>query len=50
MLAACAGGFVGFITIVGASGAPQEAAGAAIGCLIVIVPYVFARSIDEIIR
>ena len=30
----------------GATGAPQEAAGAAIACAIVVVPYVFTRAIE----
>jgi hypothetical protein len=41
---------VGFVTIASASGAPQQAAGAAMACLIAIVPYVFARSIQELFR
>ena len=31
----------------GASGAPQEAAGAAMACAAVVVPYVFLRALDE---
>jgi hypothetical protein len=50
MLAAVAGGLFGFFTVSTATGAPQEAAGAAIACLIVIAPYVFARGIDAITR
>lgn len=44
------GGFVGFVSIASASGAPQEAAGAAIACLIVIGPYVFTRGIEGLLR
>ncbi len=40
----------GLLTITTASGAPQEAAGAGIACFIAIVPYVFARGVDEISR
>jgi len=50
MVGAGFGGFVAFVTIVSASGPPQEAAGAAMGCVIAIVPYVFARSIQELFR
>ena len=46
---AVGGAFVGFVTIASASGAPQQAAGAAIGCLIVIAPYVFARAMQELL-
>jgi hypothetical protein len=47
---AALGAFVGYVAIASASGAPQEAAGAAIGCLTVIAPYVFARSVQELLR
>lgn len=50
LLGAVGGGFVGYMSVVMASGAPQEAAGAAIGCLIAVVPYVFARAVDELTR
>lgn len=50
LVGAGAGGFVGFVTIASASGAPQQAAGAAMARLIAIVPYVFARSIQELFR
>jgi hypothetical protein len=50
LIGALAGGFVGYVAIGAATGAPQEAAGAAMGCLIAMVPYVFARSIHEILR
>ena len=38
--------FVLLFAIVGANGAPQEAAGAAIAAAIVIIPYVFTRAIE----
>jgi hypothetical protein len=44
------GGFVGYVTIATASGAPQQAAGAAMACLIVIAPYVLARAIEGVLR
>ncbi len=50
LLAAVLGGLIGVAGVAGASGAPQEAAAAGIGLLIVVAPYVFARSVDEIIR
>ena len=42
--------FIAFAGIVGANGAPQEAAAAAIACFICIAPYVLARTSDELIR
>jgi hypothetical protein len=50
LLAVPLGGFIGFVSIASANGAPQEAAGAAIALLVVIAPYVFARAVDELIR
>lgn len=50
MLGALLGGFIGIGGALLASGAPQEAAAAGIGCLVAMVPYVFARSIDELTR
>ncbi len=50
ILAGVGAGAIGFLTIATATGAPQEAAGAAIACLIAIVPYVVARGIDELTR
>ena len=50
MLAALVGGAIGILGSLMANGAPQEAAAAAIGCLIVIGPYVFARGIDKVTR
>jgi hypothetical protein len=38
--------FVLLFAIIGANGAPQEAAGAAIAVAIVIIPYVFTRAIE----
>jgi predicted nucleic acid-binding Zn ribbon protein len=42
--------FIAYVGIVGANGAPQEAAAAGIACFICIAPYVLARTIDELIR
>src|SRR5690348_8096012 len=50
LLASIAGGLVGFGGVAAANGAPQEAAAAAIGCLVVIAPYVFARGIEALTR
>lgn len=50
ILAAVCAYVVGFLMITTATGAPQEAAGAAIACLIAIVPYVIARGIDALTR
>lgn len=49
-LSAAFGGFVGVTGVIAANGAPQEAAAAAMGCLLAIVPYVLARSADELTR
>ena len=43
MLATCLAGALLFFTFVGANGAPQEAAGAAIAVAICVIPYVFTR-------
>jgi hypothetical protein len=48
LLAACVSAFVFAAAIVGAKGAPQEAAGAAIALCIVVIPYVFTRAIEGI--
>lgn len=48
MLCSLAGGSIGVLGFVAASGAPQEAAATAFGCLMVIAPYAFARAIQEI--
>jgi hypothetical protein len=50
LIAALLGAGVGFLGFAAANGAPQEAAAAAAGCLVVIAPYVFARAIDELLR
>jgi hypothetical protein len=50
LIGAIIGGLIGIGGVAMAQGAPQEAAAAAIGCLTVIVPYVFARAIDELTR
>jgi hypothetical protein len=50
LLGALLGAGVGVLGFAAASGAPQEAAAAAAGCLMVIAPYVFARAIDELLR
>ena len=42
------GGIFGVIGILAANGAPQEAAAAAMGCLMAIAPYVLARAVDEL--
>jgi hypothetical protein len=50
LLTSLLGGLFGFVGMLAANGAPQEAAAAAIGCLIVIAPYVLARAVDELTR
>jgi hypothetical protein len=50
ILCTMVGVVIGIGGVAAASGAPQEAAAAAIGCLIVVAPYVFARGVDELIR
>lgn len=50
LLAAIGGGLIGLIGVTLAKSAPQEASAAAIGCLIVIAPYVVARGIQELTR
>jgi DNA-binding transcriptional LysR family regulator len=44
---AVVGGVLAFGGIVTATGAPQQAAAASMGCVIAIVPYVFARAVSE---
>ena len=44
------GGLLIFITLGSAKGAPQEAAGAAIGLSFAIIPYCLARAVSEIQR
>jgi hypothetical protein len=50
LLASLLGSAIGIGGSFAMNGAPQQAAIAAIGCLIVIAPYVFARAIDELSR
>lgn len=50
LLAGLAGGAIGLLGVFAASGAPQEAAAAAIGCLIAIAPYTFARAIHALLE
>jgi hypothetical protein len=50
LLASLIGGFIGIVGSLLARSAPQEAAAAAIGCIIVIAPYAFARAMDELTR
>jgi hypothetical protein len=40
-------GLVLYITVTSSEGAPQEAAGAAVACAIVIIPYIFARAFEK---
>jgi hypothetical protein len=47
-LAALAGGAIVFVGVSAARGAPQEAAAAAIGIALAVIPYVFARAIGGI--
>jgi sugar phosphate permease len=44
------GGLMIFATLASAKGAPQEAAGAAIGLSFAIIPYCIARAVSEIRR
>jgi hypothetical protein len=44
------GGLTAFGGMAAANGAPQEAAAAAMGCALAVVPYVFARAIDELTK
>jgi hypothetical protein len=50
MLSAIVGGLIGGAGVIFAKSAPQEASAAAIGCLIVIAPYTFARAVTELSR
>lgn len=36
------------LVLMGANGAPQEAAGAAIACAAAVIPYVLARAVDAL--
>lgn len=46
MIGSAIGGFFLWFTLSSATGAPQEAAGAAIAVAFGVLPYVFARSIE----
>ncbi len=50
LLGALLGGGVLTIGVLGASGAPQEAAAAAIAACCAIVPYCIARALSELTR
>ncbi len=47
LIACCLAAIVLFLSI-GAQGAPQQGAGAALAAAIVIIPYVFSRAISEL--
>ena len=42
-------GGIMYFTLTASSGAPQEAAGAAMACAFVIIPYVLARAFEKIL-
>jgi hypothetical protein len=46
LLSATIGGLVVLLGVGGAHGAPQEAAAAAIGLALAVIPYVFTRSVQ----
>src|SRR5262245_2015770 len=48
MIGALLAGVVLVLTVTGANGAPQEAAGAAIAIGLAVIPYVFARSVEKL--
>ena len=50
LLGAIGGTLIGIGGAVVSTGAPQQAAAAGIGCLVVIAPYVLARAVDELTR
>lgn len=50
LLAQLAAGAILLLTVLGAKGAPQEAAGAAMAAVVSIAPYCFARAVDELGR
>lgn len=50
MMCTLASGLVILFTMSGAHSAPQEAAGYAMACALSIVPYVFARAGESIIK
>ena len=49
-LASAVGLFILFATLSSASGAPQEAAGAAIAVACVAIPHVFTRAMEGVTR
>lgn len=49
ILACLLSGVVLFYTIIDSEGAPQQAAGAAISCALVIIPYVLARAFEKLL-
>lgn len=48
VLGCVVGGFVALVGVGGATGAPQEAAAAAIGVACAVIPYCLARAVSEI--
>ena len=44
------GALVFMVTMVGAKSAPQEAAGAGMALALAVIPYVFARACQELLR
>jgi ammonia channel protein AmtB len=44
------GALVGLVGVLGANGAPQEAAAAAIGVACAVIPYCLARAVSELLR
>jgi hypothetical protein len=48
ILACIIAGFALIATIFDSSGAPQQAAGAAIAAAVAIIPYVFSRAVTEL--
>lgn len=48
LVSAAGGGGLGLLMFVSASGAPQEAAAMAFACAAAVVPYVVARSVQEL--
>lgn len=48
ILAALVAGLVLFETLLNSTSAPQQAAGAAMACAIVIIPYVLARAFEKL--
>lgn len=47
MIGSVLGGLVVLLGVVGANGAPQEAAAAAIGIALAAIPYCLARAVSE---